>query len=70
LWPIIILRRTIMNISNLTPSPATLDRASRGSTHAILAVGKVINEMQKEGQDLVNLIDQRAGIGKNLNVTA
>jgi hypothetical protein len=58
------------NISNLTPGPATLDRASRGSTHAILAVGKALGEMQKEGQNLVSLIDQNAGIGKNIDIKA
>lgn len=59
-----------MNISNLTPSPATLDRASRGSGHAILAVRKAIGEMQSEGQGLVNLVNQTAGIGKNIDVKA
>jgi len=58
------------NISNLTPSLATLDRASRGSGHAILAVRKAIGEMQNEGQNLVSLIDQNAGIGRKIDMKA
>ena len=58
------------SISNLTPNLSTLDRASRGSGHAILAVRKAIGEMQNEGQSLVSLIDQNAGIGKNIDMKA
>jgi len=58
------------SISNLTPSLATLDRASQGSGHAILAVRKAIGEMQNEGQSLVSLIDQNAGIGRKIDMKA
>jgi len=57
-------------ISNLTPSLATLDKATQGSGHAILAVRKAIGEMQSEGQNLVSLINQNAGIGKNIDMKA
>jgi hypothetical protein len=41
-----------------------------GQEFAVLATRKAVDAMQAEGQMLVQLVQQTAGVGQNINMTA
>jgi hypothetical protein len=59
-----------MQLTNVLQAALANTVVKTGQEYAVLATRKAVDAMQAEGQMLVQLVQQAAGVGQNLNVTA